>query len=163
MGSQEWLWIFVFVQSFSFALDWFSEVAMNVSSEIAWGIIGDNSCFLLKKYALIVSALQRSLQNFANVYPLQHLIGISLASHFMHDSVQVWRNPSQRSHATWLTETQWGVFINTYQYPKVVTNGYFQVQWPRQHQGCRGQYIWLHWVSVSATNSNTQVHVHILV
>merc|ERR1739846_61384 len=25
------------------------EVAMNVSSEIAWGIIRDNSCFLLKK------------------------------------------------------------------------------------------------------------------
>ena len=27
----------------------FSEVTMNVSSEIAWGIIRDNSCFLLKK------------------------------------------------------------------------------------------------------------------
>ena len=69
--------------------DQFSEVVMNVYSEIAWRIIRDNSCFLLKKYALIVSALQRSLQNFANVYPLQHLIGISLASHFMHNSVQV--------------------------------------------------------------------------
>ena len=29
--------------------DQFSEVVMNVSSEIAWGIIRDNSCFLLKK------------------------------------------------------------------------------------------------------------------
>ena len=27
----------------------FSEVTMNVSSEIAWGIIRDNSSFLLKK------------------------------------------------------------------------------------------------------------------
>ena len=30
-------------------LDQFSEGVMNVSSEIAWGIIRDNSCFLLKK------------------------------------------------------------------------------------------------------------------
>ena len=29
--------------------DQFSEGVMNVSSEIAWGIIRDNSCFLLKK------------------------------------------------------------------------------------------------------------------
>ena len=29
--------------------DQFSEVVMNVYSEITWGIIRDNSCFLLKK------------------------------------------------------------------------------------------------------------------
>ena len=41
MGSQELHDLIIY--------SFFSEVTMNVSSEIAWGIIRDNSGFILKK------------------------------------------------------------------------------------------------------------------
>ena len=44
--TQELLWI---LQPYFMKSDQFSEVVMNVYSEITWGIIRDNSCFLLKK------------------------------------------------------------------------------------------------------------------
>ena len=152
MGSQEWLWIFVFVQSFSFALDWFSEVAMNVSSEIAWGIIRDNSCFLLKKRGEFRT---EQSQEFCKLSPPASFVRNWFGIPFHAQLCSGVKKPFSTEPCN-LTNRNAMRYLHKYirmqlhtnnkynqQCPKVVTNDNFQVQWPRQRQGCRGRYKYL--------------------
>ena len=82
----------------------------------------------------MLSALGSCLQNFADFHHHTNKARNSITLHFMHNCSQVWRNPSQQSLATWLTETPWGVtkqhIIDLLQVAvKKSKWQYLQVQW----------------------------------
>ena len=114
---------------------------MNVSSEIAWGIIRDNSCFLLKKRGEFRTEQSPEFcklpppasfdRNWFGI-PFHAQLCSGVKKPFSTEPCNLTNRNAMRC-----------LHKNNQQCTKVVTNGYLQVQWPRQRQGCRGRYKYL--------------------
>ena len=111
--------------------DQFSEVVMNVYSEITWGIIRDNSCFLLKKRGEFRTEFCKlstpaSFDRDLFDIPLNAELCSGVKKPFSTEPCNLTNRNAMRYHHKYIRMQLHTNNKNNQQCPKVLTNGYYR-------------------------------------